>query len=201
MVALTAGHRADSAALIGFGLDSIIEVSSAAAVAWQFSARDYARREAREHLTLRIIAVSFFALALYVSVESLRALLGSSEAQPSSVGIVLAGLACWSCRSCRGPAPGRTGAGVGHRGGRFQADAVVHLPVRGAAGGAGAQRSCGLVVGRPDRRLVIAVIAVKEGWQAWRGGGLLRPQRRLLGANSKSGSSTSGCGCGGNCCS
>ncbi len=91
VVALTAGHRADSSALIGFGLDSIVEVSSAAAVAWQFSAREHARREAREHLTLRIIAVSFFALAVYVTVESLRALFGSGEARPSSVGIVLAG--------------------------------------------------------------------------------------------------------------
>ncbi|MGW7594521.1 hypothetical protein [Streptomyces rubiginosohelvolus] len=56
VVAITAGTMASSTALIGFGLDSIIEVSSAAAVAWQFSARDHAVREAREQRTLRIIA-------------------------------------------------------------------------------------------------------------------------------------------------
>ncbi|WP_200855512.1 hypothetical protein, partial [Klebsiella pneumoniae] len=53
VVAITAGTIASSTALIGFGLDSVIEVSSAAAVAWQFSARDPAVREAREKRTLR----------------------------------------------------------------------------------------------------------------------------------------------------
>ena len=69
VVAITAGPLASSTALIGFGLDSVIEVASAAAVAWQFSGRD---PEARERTALRIIAVSFFALAAYVSVESVR---------------------------------------------------------------------------------------------------------------------------------
>src|SRR4051812_19459423 len=69
VVAITAGTVASSTALIGFGLDSVIEVSSAAAVAWQFSARDHAVREAREKRTLRIIAFSFFALAAYVGID------------------------------------------------------------------------------------------------------------------------------------
>ena len=54
-VALTAGQLASSSALIGFGLDSLVEVASAAAVAWQFSAAD---PETREKTALRIIAVS-----------------------------------------------------------------------------------------------------------------------------------------------
>ena len=86
-VALTAGAQASSTALIGFGLDSVIEVTSAAAVAWQFSKPDH---EAREKAALRIIALSFFALAAYVTVESLRALFGDSEPRPSIAGIVLA---------------------------------------------------------------------------------------------------------------
>src|SRR6185436_17211017 len=89
IVAITAGTIASSTALIGFGLDSVIEVSSAAAVAWQFTGPDH---EKREKTALRIIAVSFFALAAYVTVESVRALLGASEAMPSMVGIVLAAL-------------------------------------------------------------------------------------------------------------
>lgn len=56
-VALTEGSRVSSAALIGFGLDSVIEVSSAAVVAWQFAGRDPA---AREKTALRVIACSFF---------------------------------------------------------------------------------------------------------------------------------------------
>ena len=71
--ALWAGGAADSSALIGFGLDSVIEVSSAVALSWQFSAKD---PERREHLTLRLIALSFFALALFVTADSLRSLLG-----------------------------------------------------------------------------------------------------------------------------
>ncbi|MBQ1014772.1 cobalt transporter, partial [Micromonospora sp. M51] len=61
VVAITAGTMASSTALIGFGLDSIIEVSSAAAVAWQFAGPD---PQAREKVALRVIAVSFFALAI-----------------------------------------------------------------------------------------------------------------------------------------
>lgn len=74
-IALTAGTVADSTALVGFGLDSIIEVASALAVAWQFSARDH---EARERVALRIVAVSFLALAAYVAVESIRVFFGAT---------------------------------------------------------------------------------------------------------------------------
>lgn len=67
VVALIAGRIASSAALIGFGLDSIVEVLSAAAVAWQFAAPD---PERREKTALRVIAVAFFALAVYVTVDA-----------------------------------------------------------------------------------------------------------------------------------
>lgn len=86
-VAITAGAVASSTALIGFGLDSVIEVASAAAVAWQFSGAD---PKARERTALTVIAWSFFALAAYVTVESVRALAGAEPAAHSTVGIVLA---------------------------------------------------------------------------------------------------------------
>ncbi|MDQ0823632.1 hypothetical protein QFZ79_001377 [Arthrobacter sp. V4I6] len=57
VIALGAGTVASSTALVGFGLDSVIEVSSAAAVAWQFSGRD---PKAREKTALRLIAVALF---------------------------------------------------------------------------------------------------------------------------------------------
>ncbi|HET6711320.1 MAG TPA: cobalt transporter, partial [Amycolatopsis sp.] len=78
VIAIAAGTVADSTALIGFGLDSVIEVASAAAVAWQFSGKD---PEARERTALKVIAVSFFALAAYVTVESVRALFGGAPAE------------------------------------------------------------------------------------------------------------------------
>ena len=91
-VALTAGTTSSSTALVGFGLDSVIEVSSAAAVAWQFSARDHAVRDAREGTALRFIALSFFVLAAYVAVDAVRALTGTGEATRSLPCIVLAAL-------------------------------------------------------------------------------------------------------------
>jgi divalent metal cation (Fe/Co/Zn/Cd) transporter len=85
-VAITAGTIADSTALIGFGLDSLIEVSSAAAVAWQFAGPD---PERREEIALRVIAGSFFALAAYVTVEALRTLIGGERPDHSPVGLTL----------------------------------------------------------------------------------------------------------------
>lgn len=80
IIALAAGSMASSAALIGFGLDSIVEVLSAAAVAWQFAAPDPHRRE---RVALRLIAVSFFGLALFVAIDAARALLGATEPEHS----------------------------------------------------------------------------------------------------------------------
>ena len=88
VVGISAGAVASSTALIAFGLDSVIEVASAAAVAWQFSGTD---PEARERTALKVIALSFFALATYICVESVRALFGASRVEHShEVGIVLA---------------------------------------------------------------------------------------------------------------
>jgi len=87
VIAVGAGTVASSAALVSFGLDSCVEVLSAAAIAWQFSARDPHRRE---RAALRTIAFAFFALALYVTIQSVLQLLGPSDARPSPVGIVLA---------------------------------------------------------------------------------------------------------------
>jgi divalent metal cation (Fe/Co/Zn/Cd) transporter len=87
VIALGEGTRVSSSALIGFGLDSVIEVSSAAAIAWQFSAKDPGKRE---KAALRFIAFSFFALAAYVAVDAVLSLLGFGEPQPSVIGILLA---------------------------------------------------------------------------------------------------------------
>ena len=86
VVAIAAGSIASSAALIGFGLDSTIEVLSAGAVAWQFTRRD---PERWEKPTLRVIAVAFFALAAYVTATSVAALVMAERPEHSPVGIVL----------------------------------------------------------------------------------------------------------------
>lgn len=89
VIALAAGGVASSAALIGFGLDSIVEVLSAAAVAWQFASPE---PEKREKIALKVIAVSFFALAAYVSVDAALSLTGLRQPEHSPVGIALAAL-------------------------------------------------------------------------------------------------------------
>lgn len=86
VVAITAGSAASSAALVGFGLDSTIEVLSAVAVAWQFTRKDPERWEKG---TLRVIAVAFFTLAAYVTVSSLLALVGAVNVKHSPFGIIL----------------------------------------------------------------------------------------------------------------
>lgn len=166
-VALTEGARVSSAALVGFGLDSVIEVSSAAAVAWQFSGRD---PEAREKTALRIIAFSFFALAAYVSVEAIRSLAGAGEAQHSTVGTVLAALSLvimpvlsWAQR--------RAGRELG------SASAVADSKQTLLCTYLSAVLLAGLVVNSlfgwswadPVAALMIAGIAVREGLNALRG--------------------------------
>lgn len=86
VIAIGAGSVASSAALIGFGLDSTIEVLSAAAVAWQFTRRDPARWRKP---TLRVIAVAFFALAIYVTTTSVTALVTTERPEHSTLGILL----------------------------------------------------------------------------------------------------------------
>lgn len=84
-VAVTAGLAAGSIALVGFGIDSSIEVFAASVVLWQLRGG----ATARQRPALRAIAVTFFVLALFVVIESVRRLLGAAEADESIVGIVL----------------------------------------------------------------------------------------------------------------
>ncbi|MFI6857338.1 cation transporter [Streptomyces sp. NPDC050416] len=178
IVALTAGTLASSTALIGFGLDSVIEVSSAAAVAWQFSAREHAVREAREKTTLRIIAMSFFTLAAYVTVDAVRALTGSGpgEAERSVPGIVLAALSL-AVMPFLSAAQRRAGRELG------SASAVADSKQTLLCTYLSAVLLAGLVLNAtlgwswadPIAALVIAAIAVKEGRDAWQGKGCCAP--------------------------
>lgn len=167
VIALIAGGIASSAALIGFGLDSIVEVLSAAAVAWQFAAPD---PERREKTALRVIAVSFFGLAAYVSVDAVLSLVGLREPEHSTVGIVLATLSLivmpflsWFER--------RTGRELG------SASAVADSKQTLICTYLSAALLVGLVLNSlwgwawadSVAALVIAVVAVREGLAAWRG--------------------------------
>ncbi|GAA2937433.1 cation transporter [Streptomyces enissocaesilis] len=176
VVAITAGTLASSTALIGFGLDSVIEVSSATAVAWQFSARDHATREAREERALRIIAVSFFALALYVTVDSVRALTGTGEAGHSLPGIVLAALSL-AVMPFLSAAQRKAGRELGSASAVADSRQTLLCTYLSAVLLAGllANLLLGWSWADPIAALVIAAVAVKEGRDAWQGKGCCAP--------------------------
>jgi divalent metal cation (Fe/Co/Zn/Cd) transporter len=167
-VAIAAGAVASSTALIGFGLDSVIEVSSAAAVAWQFSGSDPA---ARERVALRIIALSFFTLAGYIAVESIRALWGGETAHRSAVGIALAAVSL-AVMPLLSYAQRRAGRELGSA--SAVADSKQTLLCTYLSGvllvGLLTTFLFGWTWADPLAALVIAVVALREGRAAWRGG-------------------------------
>ena len=91
VAALVAGFFAGSIALVGFGLDSVIEMSSVAAVLWRLGAEaDPQRRERAERRAHRIVGICFLALAAYVAFDSITALVRHEMPQESTFGIALA---------------------------------------------------------------------------------------------------------------
>ncbi|CAN3701865.1 MULTISPECIES: cation diffusion facilitator family transporter [unclassified Microbacterium] len=167
VIALTAGTIASSSALIGFGLDSTIEVLSAAAVAWQFTRREPERWEKG---TLRVIAVAFFALAAYVTVSSGLALVGRVEVEHSPVGIALTALSVviMPFLSLAERRAGRElGSATAVADSRqtlictyLSAAVLAGLVLNGVFGWWWADAVAGLV---------IAAFALREGREAWRG--------------------------------
>lgn len=167
VAALWAGGVADSSALIGFGLDSVIEVASAVALSWQFSAED---PERREHLTLRIIALSFFGLAAFVALDSLRSLTGNGEAQHSTPGIVIAALSL-AVMPILSLLQRRAGRELGSRTAVADSKQTLLCTYLSAVLLAGLvlNSTLGWWWADAGAALVIAAIAVREGINAWKG--------------------------------
>jgi divalent metal cation (Fe/Co/Zn/Cd) transporter len=91
LIAVAAGLLAGSIALVGFGFDSLIEVTSGAVLLWRLHADlDEERRERVETISLRIVGACFVLLAIYVSFDSVKSLIRREAPQESIVGIVLA---------------------------------------------------------------------------------------------------------------
>jgi divalent metal cation (Fe/Co/Zn/Cd) transporter len=201
VVALSAGAVASSSALLAFGLDSIVEVLSAATIAWQFAGgRNHADRE---HVALRVIACSFFALAAFVAFDAVRTLVGAAPAAHSTVGIVLAAVSLaimpafsWIER--------RTGDELGSA--SVVADSKQTLICGALSGvllvGLAANTALGWWWADPIAALVIAGVAVREGVEALRGDTCCTPVAVLL-ANPDTLDDDCGCadGCADGCCS
>jgi divalent metal cation (Fe/Co/Zn/Cd) transporter len=187
---------ASSTALIGFGLDSVIEVASACAVAWQFSAADPARRE---RVTLRIIAMSFFLLAGYVGVESVRALADAAEPDPSRVGIGLA-VASLLVMPVLSLAQRRAGREYGSASAVADSKQTLLCTYLSAVllVGLVANATVGWWWADPLAALVIAAGAVKEGRDAWRGDVCCAPGAELVAGEAADTDPRAGCDDG--CC-
>ncbi len=166
-IALTEGTRASSAALVGFGLDSLVEISSAAAVAWQFSAKD---PESREKTALRFIAFSFFALACYVTVDAVLALAGLRDPRPSPIGIALA-LASLIVMPALSLTQRRTGRELGSTSAVADSKQTLLCTYLSAVllGGLVLNGLLGWSWADPVAALGIAALAAREGINAWRG--------------------------------
>lgn len=170
VVAVTAGTLASSGALVAFGLDSVIEVASAAAIAWQFSARTPELIERREKRALRIIAVSFFTLAAYVTADSVRALIGGGVAEHSTAGLVLAALSL-AVMPFLSSAQRHAGHELGSASAVADSKQTLLCTYLSAVllVGLAANSLFGWSWADPIAALVIAAVAVKEGREAWRG--------------------------------
>lgn len=169
VVAIGAGVVAGSAALVGFGLDSIVEISSGLVILWQFRS---AVPESRERRALRLIALSFFALAAYVTQDSLRALFTGAHPDASLVGIVLAAtslavmpLLSWAQR--------RTGKALASHSVVADGTQTLLCTYLSAVllGGLVLNATLDWGWADPIAGLIIAGIAGVEGRKAWRGEG------------------------------
>ncbi|KQR40491.1 cation transporter [Microbacterium sp. Leaf159] len=167
IVAITAGSVASSAALIGFGLDSSIEVLSAAAVAWQFTRRD---PERWEKPTLRVIAVAFFALAIYVVASSALSLIGGDRPAHSTVGLVLTAVSV-VVMPLVSLAERRAGREVGSATAVADSKQTLICTYLSAAVliGLALNSLWGWWWADAVAGLVIAIFAVREGVEAWKG--------------------------------
>ena len=168
-IAVGAGIAAGSVALVGFGLDSLIEVAAAGVVIWLFSGGRGSSHVA-ERRAQQLIAASYALLVLYIGIEAIRDLLGSHHPEVSWLGI---GLAAFTAPTM--PLLARAKRNVGRK---LNSSATVseasqnmicaYLSIALLAGLL-ANALFGWWWADPIAALVIAAIAAKEGVASWRG--------------------------------
>ncbi len=165
-VAITAGILASSVALTGFGLDSVIEFFAAATVVWQL--RGEMAGQERETPAVRLIGVTFFALALYLTIEGIRDLVTGARPQASPAGLAIAAAALLVMPGLA-VAKRRTGRALGNRTLIADSAETTFCAATSAATllGVGLNAWAGWWQADPIAGLVIAALAVKEGLEAF----------------------------------
>lgn len=167
---MAAGAVAGSVSLIGFGLDSGIEVSVGVVLAWRLSKETgHGCMESFDNRATRLIAASFAALAVYVGVESGRLLLARSEPEASIVGTVLAALSL-VVMPALARAKRRLAPALGSRAALAEANQTSLCALASAAllVGLGLNVLLGWWWADPAAGLVIAGLAAVEAVRTWR---------------------------------
>ena len=164
-VAITAGVLASSIALTGFGLDSVIEFFASAIVVWQL----HGEGEVRETRAVRLIGVTFFALAAYLTIESIHDLVAHARPGESIPGLAITAAAL-IVMPALAIAKRRTGQALGNRTLIAESAETAFCAYTSAAtlAGLGLNTALGWWWADPLAALVIAALAVKEGLEAWR---------------------------------
>ena len=167
IVAIWAGALASSAALIGFGLDSVVEILSAVAVAWQFTRRE---PERWEKATVRTIGIAFFALAAYVIFDSVSSLATAEEVDHSPLGIGIATLSLL-VMPLLALVEFRTGRELGSRSVMADAQQLLLCVYLSATVLLGLLFNSlfGWTWADSVAALIVALLAIREGIEAWRG--------------------------------
>jgi divalent metal cation (Fe/Co/Zn/Cd) transporter len=172
IVAVTAGLVAGLVSVIGFGFDSAIESIAGVLVALRLSARlrHGVADERKERLTLRLVAISFFVLAAYVTIEGIRSLAAGEEPERSPVAIVLLTLSLIVMPIL---AAAKSRVGTALKDNLILADAVetkicVLLSISTLLG-VGLFQLTGAAWLDPVAGFVIAAFAIHEGREAWHG--------------------------------
>lgn len=167
---LAIGATAGSIALVGFGLDSVIEVISSAALIWRFSHDDLEARDRVENIALRIVGWCFLALALYIVVDSALTLLGGQRPQRTVAGIVVLALS-WVAMTILRRAKRKVGFKLDSASmcaDARQTEFCAYLSAI-ALVGVGLNAWLGLWWADPVAALVMVPIVVREGIEAVRG--------------------------------
>jgi divalent metal cation (Fe/Co/Zn/Cd) transporter len=163
-VAIASGIIASSIALVGFGLDSVIEFFAGAVVVWQLRGE----REERATRAVRLIGVTFFILAAYVAAESVRDLITQARPGTPLAGIVVSAAALLVMPALA-LAKQRTGTALANR--TLTADAVESafcaITSLAALLGVGLNAWLGWWWADPGAALVIAALAIREGLEVW----------------------------------
>jgi divalent metal cation (Fe/Co/Zn/Cd) transporter len=171
MASIIFGTAAGSIALVGFGLDSIVESLSGLILIWRLNQHDTGSHENEEKIektAQRFVAVTFFILGMYVLYESAGKLLAHEISQPSPIGIIIAGISLlvMPVLAWRKQVAGRA---IGSK--ALIADSKETIACASMSGalllGLGANYLFGFWQADPLAGLIIVILLFREGYEGW----------------------------------